>query len=330
VKNSTTLRTAAAVILLFGSVARAQDDLAQLVANRDHKLASAFFQNAAWKTSYSEAKAAAKASGHLILGYFTRSYAPCGPCLQLEQNVFSKPEFAEFSKCVVLFCHITSRIPSDPDRFLFAEKGGVGFPTLMVLDSEGHVLARQCGERSMQVVRNDVAEGRAFADLICRAEKGDLETRYACLVKRVEYGHFPPDEARARVKELGPLSDDQTRWFEKAITSREYTLAMLDIKSASDDAARIQAAAKLVAMKNAGHIPTDANALPFWDWVMSYAHHTQDARLYEEGFVAMKGLMTDDAESRERLQEKRSVLERMKRDAVSADATVPPREDARP
>jgi hypothetical protein len=35
------------------------------------------------------------ASGKLILGYFTRSYAPCGPCMQLEQTVFQKPEFAD-------------------------------------------------------------------------------------------------------------------------------------------------------------------------------------------------------------------------------------------
>ena len=83
--------------------------------------------------------------------------------MQLEQTVFSKPEFVEFSKSVVLFCHISTRIPSDPNAFLFAEKGGNAFPTLMVLDEDGNVLARQCGERSMRAVREVVGEGQAFA-----------------------------------------------------------------------------------------------------------------------------------------------------------------------
>ena len=47
-----------------------------LKAKLSKKLASAWIQNADWRTSFAEAKSKAKESGQLIFGYFTRSYAP--------------------------------------------------------------------------------------------------------------------------------------------------------------------------------------------------------------------------------------------------------------
>ena len=170
------LKTLSTVVLALFTVitatARAQqaqsDEVKQLIQNRDHKLSAPFLRSANWNTSYEDAKKAAEASGKLILGYFTRSYAPCGPCMQLEQTVFQKPEFVEYSRNVVLYLHISTRIPGEANGTLFAEKGGNAFPTLMVMDKDGNVLARQCGERSMSVVRGVVTEGQGFKALIDR------------------------------------------------------------------------------------------------------------------------------------------------------------------
>jgi hypothetical protein len=318
-----------ALCTLISPALRAQqDDVQKLISNRDHKLDAPFLKKASWATNYEDAKASAKASGKLILGYFTRSYAPCGPCLQLEQLVFDKPEFAEFSKGVVPFCHISTRIPGDPQGFLFAEKGGNAFPTLMVMDENGNVLARHCGERSMRIVRELVNEGGEFAKLIKRAESrrpvagdptktepaADLETRYSCICKQIEFGHFTPDVARAKVRDLGPLSADRKAWFEAAITSRECCLCLLDIRKASDEDGQYRAAGKLVEMKKAGHIPSDGNVFPFWEWIMSYANRNQDVALYEDGLNALKAILPDDASRRERLQQNENQLENLKRE----------------
>jgi hypothetical protein len=326
------LKTFSTVVLalctLISSTARAQqqaqsDEVKQLIQNRDHKLSQPFLRSASWNTSYDEAKKAAQASGKLILGYFTRSYAPCGPCMQLEQTVFAKQEFIDYSKNVVLYIHISSRVPGEANGTLFAEKGGNAFPTLMVMDQDGNVLARQCGERSMRVVREVVAEGEGFRGLIERAKTGDLETRYECLCKQIQFGHFAPDVARAKVKDLGNLSADRKGWFESAIVSRECQLALLEIRKAPDESAQYDAAEKmLVPMKKAGHIPSDGNVIPFWEWIMAVASKNQDIALYEDGLNAMKTLLKDDAGRRERLEEKEIALERMKKDLRLGSAVL--------
>src|SRR5262249_34706543 len=161
-------------------------------------------------------------------------------CMQLEETVLARPEFAEFSKDYVLFFHVTTHIPSDPDGYLFAEKGGVGFPTLMILDENGNTLAKHCGERNMRSVRAMAEEARSFSDLIRHATTGDVAVRYECLCKQLEYGHLEPELARERVKALGDLSEDREKWLDGAITSRECALAFLDIRKATDEAGRMQ------------------------------------------------------------------------------------------
>ncbi|MEE2887603.1 MAG: hypothetical protein VX951_09250 [Planctomycetota bacterium] len=50
-----------------------QDELKNKLAK---KLAGTWIKNTAWQTDLADAKAKSKASGKLIFGYFTRSYAP--------------------------------------------------------------------------------------------------------------------------------------------------------------------------------------------------------------------------------------------------------------
>lgn len=315
--------SALAIVALTMTVATAQqDDLRQLAANRDKKLQSPFLGYASWTTSYAEAKSQAKAGDKLILTYFTRSYAPCGPCMQLEQTVLSKPEFIEFSKSVVLLCHVSTRIPTEADNFLFQEKGGNAFPTIMVLDQDGNVLARQCGERSIRAVREVVAEGQRFADMIRKSSCGDADTRYDCLCRQVEFGHLAPETARANVVAIKGLSADRTARLESAIISLECRCALLDIRKAPDESHQFKAAKRLVDMKRSNHIPSDQYVFPFWEWVMSYASHHQDVALYEDGLIAMRALMPNDPNSRESLQEKEDQLNRMKREVRIGAAGV--------
>jgi hypothetical protein len=298
-----------------------ETDVRQLAALRDKKLASPFLRCARWHTRYDEARAAAAESGRPILAYFTRSYAPCGPCVQLEQTVLAKPEFVELSKGAVLFCHVSTHIPTDPDPFLFGEKGGTGFPTLMVLDEKGDILARHCGERSVPAVRRVLDQARAFADMIRRAAAGsDLALKRECLTKQLEFGHLDPEVARARVQELGKLPPDQQAWFETTIVARECDLAFLAIRKAPDEPARVEAARRLVDMKERGRVPSDGRTIMFWQWVMAWAANARDVKLYEEGLLATRALLPDDPSSRELCNAKQEILDRLKRESTLAGA----------
>ena len=57
--------------------------------------------------------------------------------------MLSEPSFAEFGKQVILFCHITSHVKSDPYQDLLMKKGGHGWPHLAFLDAKGEVVAAQ-------------------------------------------------------------------------------------------------------------------------------------------------------------------------------------------
>jgi hypothetical protein len=294
-----------------------QDDTSYLAAKRDQKLAAPFLRCSAWTTDFEQAKEAAKASGRIVLGYFTRSYAPCGPCTQLEQTIFAKPDFVEFARGVVLFCHVSTRLPSDPSAFLFTELGGTAFPTVMALDAEGHVLARRTGVRCLRDLRDLVADGTAFARAIAQSAQASPEVRAEVLAQRIAFGHLTSEEARVAVAALGALSAERASDFETAIVARECAVVLLEIRKASDESSRLRAARRFVEMKNAGRVPADANAPAFWDWVTAYAAHVRDVALFEEGVVALRPLFAGDPASIERLREKEASLEGLKRGVVA-------------
>ena len=62
--------------------------------------------------------------------------------MHLESSVLSTPEFKKFSEKHVMFLNIMTRIRGYPDDDLLRAVGGRGFPTLVVLDSSGEVVAK--------------------------------------------------------------------------------------------------------------------------------------------------------------------------------------------
>ena len=159
-----------------------------LEQKRDAKLAEPWLKKAAWFTDYDKALSEAKASGKPIFADFTRSYAPCPYCTEIEEGVFSDPAFAEWSKEVVLLCHVTTGIKTDPHQDLLAKKGGQGFPYLVFLDAEGEVIAAHEGEQTVAGFREGLGKARAFLDLRKKAEAGDKAARFQVLETRYGQG----------------------------------------------------------------------------------------------------------------------------------------------
>jgi hypothetical protein len=63
-------------LLAFAPAATAQNADQELRDNYKHKLEKEFVSKIEWAQSLDEARASAKKQGKLVLGYFTRSYAP--------------------------------------------------------------------------------------------------------------------------------------------------------------------------------------------------------------------------------------------------------------
>ena len=97
-----------------------------------------------WETDYKKAQGQAKADKKLLLVDFTGSDW-CGWCIKLNREVFSRPEFKDYAtKNLVLLEVDFPRAKALPDAVrkqnqeLAYQYGIQGFPTVVVLDGEGH------------------------------------------------------------------------------------------------------------------------------------------------------------------------------------------------
>jgi thioredoxin-related protein len=97
----------------------------------------------AWLTDPGKAQSQAKQENKLVLINFTGSDW-CGWCIRLKKEVFSTPEFEEYSKknLVLLEIDFPRAKPQtdeqkNTNRALAAKYKVRGYPTVIVLDSEG-------------------------------------------------------------------------------------------------------------------------------------------------------------------------------------------------
>lgn len=101
-----------------------------------------------WLTNFKQAQAKAKADGKLLLVDFTGSDW-CPPCIMLDRQVFSRPEFAEYARKNLVLLKIDfprrrqlsneQKVHNDDLAYRFRIEV---FPTIVLLDSQG----RQVGQ----------------------------------------------------------------------------------------------------------------------------------------------------------------------------------------
>jgi protein disulfide-isomerase len=104
-----------------------------------------------WSTDYAAATAQAAAEKKPILLEFTGSDW-CPPCMKQNKDVFEQPAFADFAKdkLVLVKLDFPRSKPQAPEikernQQLAAQYEVQGFPTIILLNSEGKELARQSG-----------------------------------------------------------------------------------------------------------------------------------------------------------------------------------------
>ncbi|MCI7699243.1 MAG: thioredoxin family protein [Akkermansia sp.] len=106
---------------------------------------------AEWMTDFDAAKARAAKEGKAVLIDFTGSDW-CGYCIKLRRDVFDKDDFTNYArdKFVLLEIDQPHKIKMPPEKLAanrkLAESYGVdGYPTVLVVDSEGTLMGGFCG-----------------------------------------------------------------------------------------------------------------------------------------------------------------------------------------
>lgn len=106
---------------------------------------------AEWMTDFDAAKARATKEGKAVLIDFTGSDW-CGYCIKLRRDVFDKDDFTVYAKDKFVLLEIDQprKIKMDPEKLAanrkLAETYGVdGYPTVLVVDSEGTLMGGFCG-----------------------------------------------------------------------------------------------------------------------------------------------------------------------------------------
>ncbi len=106
---------------------------------------------ATWLTDFGQAKALAAESNRLILVNFTGSDW-CAPCMQLKKDVFTTVEFGTYAgeNLVLLEVDFPRQTPQPEDlqrhnQQLAGAFDPPGFPTLVLLNSQGEEIARSVG-----------------------------------------------------------------------------------------------------------------------------------------------------------------------------------------
>jgi protein disulfide-isomerase len=104
-----------------------------------------------WMTDLPKAQARAKAEKKLVFMDFTGSDW-CLPCMELKKNVLSSPEFEKFAKDNLVLVEVD--FPNSKPQAEELKKANEalsdkfkveGFPTLIVLNSDGKELSRNLG-----------------------------------------------------------------------------------------------------------------------------------------------------------------------------------------
>ncbi|MBI5365800.1 MAG: hypothetical protein HZA54_02085 [Planctomycetes bacterium] len=167
---------------------------------------------------------------------------------------------------------------------MLEEKGGRGFPYLVMMDAEGAVLAAHAGPRTVEGFAETLRRVRQQLETRKKAESGDVGARIDLLIDEVEGGRMKPEAARAKLAELGKPTPEQEARLNAALATGE----VMEVMQAAGPGMRTVEGQRAIAqkfyeMKKAGRVPTDERAsFPFWNGVADAAQRAGDVEVYEE------------------------------------------------
>lgn len=203
----------------------------------------------------------------------------------LESSLLSTPEFAEFSKSVVLFLHNTSRVEDEPYPKLLSEKGFGGFPSICFMDETGEVtvraLQREIGSLTRARTRLDeLAVARAKVAKAEAAGKPDAAAARDLLFVEIELQMVTPEQVRERAKTM-QLGDADRERLESFFVDAEVRTARAKARELGAE----EIGKRFAGMVETGRLPSgEAEANYFWQMVLGHASKQRDAKLAQRAF----------------------------------------------
>jgi hypothetical protein len=275
------------------------------------KLRSPFLSQASWITDYDQARRESAKTGKPIFAYFTRSYAPCAPCAEIEGGLFLKEDFRRLSGKYVFFCHITSFAPGQKYQDLLRQMGGEAVPLLLFLDSEGNVLVRHGAARTAEAIDASGAKAREFLDLQAQAEKGGPSGKIDFILVRLELGHIKVGEAEVRIRESGGAPNPkQQKKFDGLKANAEVEAILRHVRT---DESKAEAARLCYERRKAGKEAPVSEPWQgaYWNLLLDHAERMKDAAVLEEAIRFLKGKYADVPDILKFLQGKEAALKKL-------------------
>jgi len=185
-------------------------------------------------------------------------------------------EFKAFAKDVVLFCHVTTRVPEDPYQDLLRAIGGKYYPTLVFMDGMGKVVGKVdiFDELTVPKFRAAHEKTKRRLALIGKEEPGDAE-RIELFLLDGALGMLEFDEAKERAGKLGKLEGDAAKEVAAVVTNLEVA-DHLDPRPSGLDAVK-EVGRAFHEMAKAGRVPTTSRLLGgFWTYMFAWAEAEKD------------------------------------------------------
>ncbi len=192
---------------------------------------------------------------------------------------------------MIPFLHITTKVDGYPHQSLSQEKGGIGWPYMIVLDSDGTVIVR-----NIEMREQSVATFRAVIDdevptylaLKTAAMQGGGEAVLTFLRKRIDLANISYAEASSERKKLEHLDAKEAASLDQSLVELEVDELFASIKERNAEA-YAKAAPIAAKMAEAGRIPEEkARARNFWRLVGMYAKASKDQELAKRASAALK------------------------------------------
>ena len=244
----------------------------------------------------------------------------------MESGPLSSEEFKGFAAEVVPFLHVTSNVEGEHHPKLLQEKGGKGFPYVVVMDAKGEVLAQvPWKERTVEGFRKTVKVAGEFTALSAKEKRTPAEEMKFL---RLQHDMHKVEDAAARERANAiDVSDAAVK------KDRDEFLFVLDVaaelkgKNLREAPARIALGKTFSEWWKAGKEPTDeALAQPYFILMLDHAESARDVDLFEKSLGRLRERFgsTPGADGFFKKQEER--LQKLKAPAtpVGPDAPVPP------
>lgn len=218
----------------------------------------------------------------------------------MESGPLSTPEFKEFAKDVVLFCHITTRIKGRKHDDLLGKVGGRGFPHLVVMNAEGDVLS-VVQRRSVEGFRAAVEAGEAYQALKSKADRTPDE-ELELIQMDLDLGNAKPAEALERLQGLEGADPEKVSALEAKLEAVAFDATIDEVLQSAGqptNEAEQQAAIKKIGTTfwehyQAGKRPSGAMqaSTAFYSLLMQYGLNeklVEPARAGLDGIVELHG-----------------------------------------